>query len=293
MKINRIGVLGCGIMGLGIAQVCAEAGYETWMRDIKQEFLDKGFDQIKALLQRAVGKSKITAERMNEVLENLHGTLELRDLADCDFIFEAAPENMNLKTEILKELDSLCAAHTIFASNTSSLSITEMAASTSRPDRVVGMHFFNPVQVMKLVEVARSLFSSSEAVEAAVEIGKAIGKDPIVTKDNTGFVVNLLLAPYFCGAIKALEDGIAGVEEIDKGMKLGCGYPMGPFTLLDLAGLDTMYNSLSVFYESYADTRFFPPPLLKKMVKSGLLGKKTGKGFYDYSCDPPKVNIHI
>ncbi|MDY7035514.1 MAG: 3-hydroxybutyryl-CoA dehydrogenase [Thermodesulfobacteriota bacterium] len=291
--MKKVGVLGCGIMGLGIAQVSAEAGYETWVRDIGQEFIDKGFAQIEKLLQRVVDKEKITTDRKQEVMNKLHGTLELKDLAGCDIIVEAAPEILDLKKQMFKELDKICEAHTIIASNTSSFSITEMGAVTDRPDRMVGMHFFNPVQVMKLVEVIKSLVTSEETINTAVDFSRSIGKEPVVAKDTSGFIVNLLLSPYIVEAIRTLENGIAGVEDIDKAMRLGCGYPMGPFTLLDMGGLDTMYYALTSIYESCGDMRYFPPPLLKRMVKAGFLGRKAGKGFYDYSYDPPQVNVTI
>ena len=289
MAIKTVGVIGCGLMGSGIAQVCAQAGYKTVVREINSELLKKGMSKIEDFLSKSVAKGKMTEEQKASTLANLTGTTMLDELESSDIVIEAAVENIDIKKEIFKELDYACPSHTIFASNTSSLTITEMAAATKRPDRFVGLHFFNPVPLMKLVEVVRTIATSKETFENAFTFAKSVGKEPIACKDNSGFVVNLLLVPYLLDAIRAVENGVASVEDIDKGMTLGCGHPMGPLTLLDFVGLDTTFYIANIMFEEYHDPKYSAPPLLRKMVLAGLHGKKTGKGFYDYSGEKPKV----
>ncbi len=290
MAIETVGVVGCGLMGRGIAQISAQAGLKTIVREINDEFLQKGLGAIDKFLAKGVERGKMTEEAKATTLANLQGTTNLDDLAACDIIIEAAVENIEIKKELFGELDKKCPAHTIFASNTSSLTVTEMAAATNRPDRFVGLHFFNPVPLMKLVEVVRTIATSQEAFDAAFEFGRKIGKEPIACKDNSGFVVNLLLVPYLLDAIRAVENGVASVEDIDKGMQLGCGYPMGPLTLLDFVGLDTTYYIANIMFDEYRESKYAPPPLLRKMVLAGYHGRKSGKGFYDYSTNPPTVS---
>ncbi|MGE0454096.1 MAG: 3-hydroxyacyl-CoA dehydrogenase family protein [Vicinamibacteria bacterium] len=287
MEIKTVGVVGCGLMGAGIAQVVADAGYRVIVRELSDELLKKGLGRIEGFLKKGVEKGKLAPERMQEVLGRLEGTTDLKALAACDLIIEAVIENLDLKREVYQALDAACPAHTIFASNTSSLSITEMAAFTKRADRFVGLHFFNPVPLMKLVEVVRSPLSSSESVARAFAFAGSLGKTPVRATDKTGFIVNRLLVPYLLDAIRALENGTGSVPDIDEAMKLGCGYPMGPFTLLDFVGLDTTYYIANIMFDEFRETRFASPPLLKRMVQAGLHGRKTGKGFYDYSQNPP------
>lgn len=289
MAIKSVGVLGCGLMGGGIAQIAAQAGYKTIVREIDEATLQKGMKRIEGFLAKSVEKGKLTADKQGEILGNLRGTTKVQDLSGCDIIIEAVTENIDLKKELFGELDRLCPAHTIFASNTSSLTVTEMASATKRPDRFVGLHFFNPVPLMKLVEVVKTIATSKETFDAAFEFGRSLGKEPIACKDNSGFVVNLLLVPYLLDAIRAVENGVASVEDIDKGMRLGCGYPMGPLTLLDFVGLDTTLFIAKIMFDEYHDAKYAAPPLLRKMVLAGYFGKKSGKGFYDYSQDPPVV----
>ncbi len=288
MQIKTVGVVGCGLMGSGIAQVAAEAGYRVVVREVSDELLKKGLGKIEGFLKKGVDKGKVTPERMKDVMGRLTGTTDLAKLADCDIVIEAVVESLDTKREVYQALDKACPAQTIFASNTSSLSITEMAATTKRQDRFVGLHFFNPVPLMKLVEVVRSPLTSPEAFEAAFEFGKSLGKTPIRATDKTGFIVNRLLVPYLLDAIRALEEGVGGIVDIDEGMRLGCGHPMGPLTLLDFVGLDTTYYIANIMFDEFREKRFAPPPLLKRMVQAGLHGKKTGKGFYDYSAEPAK-----
>ncbi len=290
MEIKTVGVIGCGLMGGGIAQVAAQAGFKTVVREVNDDVLQKGLARIDKFLSRSVEKGKMTAEQKDAVMANLHGTTDLAALKECDIIIEAVVENIDLKKEIFSELDKTCPAHTIFASNTSSLTVTEMAAATNRPDRFVGLHFFNPVPVMKLVEVVRTIATSQETFDKAFAFGTSLGKEPIACKDNSGFVVNLLLVPYLLDAIRAVENGVASVEDIDKGMQLGCGYPMGPLTLLDFVGLDTTYYIANIMFDEYRESKYAPPPLLRKMVMAGYYGRKSGKGFYDYSGDKPVVS---
>ncbi|MCC7429340.1 3-hydroxybutyryl-CoA dehydrogenase [bacterium] len=285
MEIKKVGVLGCGLMGSGIAQVCASAGYTTYVREIDPKLIDKGFAGIEKSLEKFVEKGKITAQQKTEIRSKLIGTTSLDSLKDCDLIIEVVVEDIKIKNEMFSYLDKICPEHTIFASNTSSLTIAEMAAATSRPDKVVGLHFFNPVPLMKLVEVVRSIRTSKETFDKTFAFGKSLGKEPIATKDNSGFVVNLLLVPYLIGAIRAVENGVASIEDIDKGMMLGCGYPMGPLTLLDFVGIDTTYKIAEIMFAEYKTTEYACPPLLKKMHLAGLHGRKSGKGFYDYT-DP-------
>ncbi len=288
MQIKKVGVVGCGLMGSGIAQVCAEAGHEVLVREVAQDLLAKGLKKIDAFLQKGVEKGKLTAERKAEVMGRLKGTTEVEDLGGCDLVIEVVTENLGVKRELFQALDKVCGPDTIYASNTSSLSVTEMAATTARPTRFVGLHFFNPVPLMKLVEVVRSPLTDPAVFEAAYQFGRSLGKVPVKATDKTGFIVNRLLVPYLLDAVRALENGVGSVPDIDEGMRLGCGYPMGPFTLLDFVGLDTTYYIANIMFDEFRETRFAAPPLLKRMVQAGLYGRKSGKGFYDYSCEPPK-----
>jgi 3-hydroxybutyryl-CoA dehydrogenase len=287
MKINRVGVAGCGQMGAGIAQVCAEAGYPVLVREVSDEVLKKGLARIEKYLARAVEKAKLSNEGKEEILGRIEGTTELGGFQDRDIVIEAVVESLPEKVKLFRDLEGVCPDGTLLASNTSSLSITEMAAGSGRPDRFVGLHFFNPVPIMKLVEVVRSPLVSPEAYEAAFAFAGSLDKTPIRVGDKSGFVVNRLLVPYLLDAIRALEEGVASVPDIDEGMRLGCGHPMGPFTLLDFVGLDTTYYIANIMFDEFRERRFAPPPLLKRMVQAGLLGKKAGRGFYDYSEKPP------
>lgn len=283
MQIRKVGVLGCGLMGSGVAEVAARAGYETVVREVSQEVVDKGIQKIQGSLGKAVEKGKLSAEDRDQTLSRLSGAVGLDALADCDIVVEAIVENLEEKRKTFSALDEIVKKDALFASNTSSLTITQMAMFTRRPDQFVGLHFFNPVPVMKLVEVVRTLLTSDEAYKTAFDFARSLGKEPIACRDNSGFVVNRLLVPYLLDAIRALEEGVASVEDIDKGMQLGCGYPMGPFTLLDFVGLDTTYYIANIMFEEYREKRFAPPPLLKQMVQAGRLGKKSGRGFYDHA----------
>ncbi|MCG8468145.1 MAG: 3-hydroxybutyryl-CoA dehydrogenase [Gemmatimonadetes bacterium] len=292
-EIQKVGVVGCGLMGSGIAQVCAQAGYDTVAREVDQALLDRGVTGITKNLDRAVAKEKIGEADRDAILGRLHPTLSLDDLAECDLVIEAIVENLGAKHELFSALGELCKATTVFSSNTSSLSITELAAGTDRPDRFVGLHFFNPVPVMPLVEVVRCGSTSEESFRLAYAFAESLGKQPIACGDNTGFVVNRLLVPYMLDAIRAYEAGVASIPDIDKGMRLGCGYPMGPFTLGDFVGLDTLYHITDIMYDEYRDARFASPPLLRRMFLAGYHGRKTGKGFYDYSDDEPVVSDFV
>jgi 3-hydroxybutyryl-CoA dehydrogenase len=289
VAIKKVGVVGCGLMGAGIAQVVAEAGFPVVVREMEQKFLDKGLGMIEKNWARAVEKGRMTAEARSQAASGLRGTLAVSDLKDCDLVIEAILENIEEKKKLFAELDALCPPASILASNTSSLTVIEMAMATGRPDRVCGLHFFNPVPVMKLVEVVRTVRTSEQTFEAAFEFARSLGKEPVAARDNSGFIVNLLLVPYLLDAIRAVEAGVASVEDIDKAMKLGCGHPMGPLTLLDFVGLDTTYFIANIMFEEYREKRYAPPPLLKKMVQAGFYGKKSGRGFYDYSGPEPKV----
>lgn len=282
-KIKKVGVVGCGIMGGGIAQTCVAAGYTTVVREVNQQFLDKGMNAVRSNLAKAVERGKMTEAQKSEALARLTGTVRFEDFKDCDLVIEAAIENIEEKRKVFSALDGICPAHAILASNTSSLCITEMAAATKRPDRVVGIHFFNPVPAMKLAEVVRGIASSDESVGAARDFVASLGKTVVMAKDTPGFIVNRLLVPYLLDAVRVLESGVGTKEEIDQGMVLGCGHPMGPLTLIDLLGLDTTYYIAQAMYQEFGETRFAPPVLLKRMVLAGRLGRKTGRGFYDYT----------
>jgi 3-hydroxybutyryl-CoA dehydrogenase len=288
MQIKKVGVAGCGLMGAGIAQVCAEAGYDVLVREVSDDLLHKGLGKIDSFLAKGVEKGKVTAERRQEVMGRLRGTTRVEDLQDRDIVIEAVVENLAAKHELFRTLDPLCGPDTIFSSNTSSLSITEMAAVTRRQQRFVGLHFFNPVPLMKLVEVVRSPLTAPDVFETAFEFAKSLGKQPVRATDKGGFIVNRLLVPYLLDAIRALEEGVGSTEDIDKGMVLGCGHPMGPLTLLDFVGLDTTYFIANIMFDEFRERRFAPPPLLKRMVQAGLFGRKSGKGFYDYGQEPPR-----
>ena len=287
MPINKVAVLGCGLMGSGIAQVCAQAGLEVTVIEVAEEFLNKGLGAIKKQLDKAVEKGKMDSQSRDSLLGRLQGSTKLEDAADADLVIEAIIENMDEKHKTYSQLDKICPASTIFASNTSSLSITQMMTATSpeRQRRFIGMHFFNPVPVMKLVEVVRTILTDPEVFTTAIEFGRQIGKVPVQTSDRTGFIVNRLLVPYMLDSIRALEEGVASIVDIDNAMKLGCGHPMGPLTLGDFVGLDTTYYIANIMFDEFKEKRFAPPPLLKRMVMAGLYGRKSGRGFYDYS-DP-------
>jgi 3-hydroxybutyryl-CoA dehydrogenase len=282
VQIKTVGVLGCGLMGSGIAQVSAAAGYRTIVREVNQGLLDKGLGRMRKFLDDGVTKGKVTAEDRDKTLANLTGTTEFKALAECDLVIEAIVENVDDKAVAYAALDDVLASHALLASNTSSLCITELAARTKRPDRFGGLHFFNPVPLMKLVEVVRALTTSDDSFQTLFSFAQSLGKEPITAPDKPGFIVNRLLVPYLLDAIRCYERGLGTIEDIDKGMKLGCGYPMGPLTLLDFVGLDTTYFIANIMFDEYKDPMFAAPPLLKRMVLAGHLGKKSGQGFYKY-----------
>jgi 3-hydroxybutyryl-CoA dehydrogenase len=289
-EIRRVGVLGGGLMGSGIAQVAAQAGFGVVVREVSTALGDKARAAIDRTLKKGIEKGKVTEAEREAALGRLTFVTDLEPMRDCGIIIEAVVEDLAVKNDILKTLDGICPPETIFASNTSSLTIAAMAAHTSRPDRMVGLHFFNPVPLMKLVEVVRTVTTSDETFERAMDFARKLGKEPIRAKDNSGFIVNLLLVPYMLDAIRALEAGVGSVEDIDKGMQLGAGHPMGPFTLLDFVGLDTTVKIAEIMFNEYREKRYAPPPLLKRMVLAGMYGRKSGKGFYDYSAEPPTVS---
>ncbi len=288
-EITRVGVLGCGLMGSGIAQVAAAAGYDTIVRDVAPAILDKARAGVEKSLAKFVEKGKLTADARDATLGRLRWITAVPELKACDIVIEAVPEDLELKNGLWQELDGLCGAQTIFASNTSSLTIAAMAAATRRADRFVGLHFFNPVPLMPLVEVVRTVTTTPATFDRAFAFARSLGKEAVTAKDTSGFIVNLLLVPYLLDAIRALEHGVASVPDIDKAMQLGCGYPMGPLTLLDFVGLDTTHRIAEIMFDEYREQRYAPPPLLKRMVLAGMYGRKSGKGFYDYATTPPTV----
>lgn len=287
MPIQKVGVVGCGLMGSGIAQIAAAAGFPTVVREVSNDIVEKGLKSIDKNLARLVEKGTIDETKKNEIRSRLKGTTALEDFKDCDVVIEAIIEQLPAKRDLFSALDAICPPSTIFASNTSSLTITEIAASTKRPERFVGLHFFNPVPVMKLVEVVRTIATDPAVYDEMVAFGAKLGKSPVRAHDSTGFIVNRLLVPYLLDAIRALEEGVGSIEDIDSSMRLGCGHPMGPLTLLDFVGLDTTYYIANIMFDEFRERRFAAPPLLKRMVLAGWNGKKSGRGFYDYS-DPQK-----
>jgi 3-hydroxybutyryl-CoA dehydrogenase len=289
-KIEKVAVFGGGLMGSGIAQVAAAAGFPTTVREVSRELCDKSRGSIEKTLAKGIERGKVTEKERDTALANLRFATELRDFADADVYIEAVVEDLDVKNSLWTQLNEIAKPHAIFASNTSSLTIVAMAAASGRPDRMLGLHFFNPVPLMKLVEVVRTITTSDETERTAIEFVKALGKEPIRAKDSSGFVVNRLLIPYMLDAIRAVESDVATVEDIDKGMQLGAGYPMGPFTLLDFVGLDTVYKIAEIMFAEFRESRYAPPPLLKRMVLAGMFGKKSGKGFYDYSSTPPRAS---
>jgi 3-hydroxybutyryl-CoA dehydrogenase len=289
-EIRKVAVLGGGLMGSGIAQVSAAAGFPTSVREVSEAVATKSRQAIGKSLAKGIERGKTTEAERDKTLGNLKFVTDLKELADADLFIEAVVEDLEVKNTLWGQLDKLAGPDAIFASNTSSLTIIAMATASGRPDRMLGLHFFNPVPVMKLVEVVRTITTSEETERRALDFVRALGKEPIRAKDSSGFVVNLLLIPYMLDAINALESNVASVEDIDKGMQLGAGHPMGPFTLLDFVGLDTAYKIAEIMFEEYRDKRYAPPPLLKRMVLAGMLGKKSGRGFYDYSVNPPTVS---
>jgi len=283
MAIRNVGVLGCGLMGSGIVQVAAQAGFPTVVAEASQELLDRGLGGLRKSLDALVAKARIDEKTRDEIMGRIKGVVGLEAFRDCDLVIEAITENQPLKNETFAKLDRICPPHALLASNTSSCNITAMAAATKRPGQVLGLHFFNPVPLMKLVEVVQTILTDEKSVLAAYEWVQAVGKVAVRAKDSTAFIVNRLLVPYLLDAIRVYEGGLASLEDIDQAMKLGCGYPMGPFTLLDLVGLDTTMYVAEVMFDEYREPRYAPPPLLKRMVMAGQLGRKSGKGFYSYS----------
>ena len=281
-EIRKVGILGAGLMGSGIAEVCAKAGYETIVREVDAAALEKGKRRIESSLSKAIERGKLTAGDGEAIRKRLLFSSSLEGFSSVDLVIEAIVENLEAKREVFKALDGRCAPHAIFCSNTSSLTITEMATGTTRPDRFAGLHFFNPVPVMKLVEVVRALGTSDETIARVTAFARSLGKEPIAARDNSGFVVNRLLVPFLLDAIRAHEQGVGSLDDIDTGMKLGCAHPMGPFELLDYVGLDTVYAISEIMFTEYREARFAPPPLLKRMVLAGRSGRKTGRGFFEY-----------
>jgi 3-hydroxybutyryl-CoA dehydrogenase len=287
LEIRKVGVAGCGLMGSGIVEVAAKAGFDVVVTEVGDAALEAGKQRVRKSLDKAVEKAKLSAADRDAAWGRIRFATRLDAHADRDLIIEAVVEDPGAKDALFGTLDGLCGPATIFASNTSSLTITDMAAKTTRPERFVGLHFFNPVPVMKLVEVVRTIATSEETFRAAYEFAKKLGKEPIAAKDNSGFVVNLLLVPYMLDAIRQLERGVGSIEDIDKAMVLGCGYPMGPFTLADFVGIDTLHKISEIMFDEYREERFAPPPLLRRIVALGRFGRKTGKGFYDWSGPAP------
>ena len=287
MEISRIGVVGCGLMGHGIAQICAQAGWDVVVREADQEQLDRGVGKIEKQLARAVEKGKASQEDSDAVRGRIKPTIDYSDLADCDLVIEAITEDLGLKLEMWKEVDAVAKEDATFATNTSSLAVIDQAASTSRPDRFCGMHFFNPAQVMPLLEVVQTVTTSDDTLKLAFDVGERLGKTTVHAKDKTGFVVNRLLVPYMLDAIRAYEEGVGTIDQIDAAMKAGANHPMGPFTLLDFVGLDTTKSIADIMFDEYRERRFAAPPTLRKMVAAGFYGRKSGKGFYDYSGERP------
>ncbi|HEY3865916.1 MAG TPA: 3-hydroxybutyryl-CoA dehydrogenase [Solirubrobacteraceae bacterium] len=292
-RIEKVGVLGAGLMGHGIAQVAAQAGYEVVLREVDDATLQKGIGKIEKQTARAVEKGKSTQEDADAVRERIQGTTDYKDLAACDLVIEAITESLPLKLEMWRELDGIVKADAVFATNTSSLSVIDQAAATGRPGQFVGLHYFNPAQVMKLVEVVRCVTTTDEALDTALEFAKSEGKLAIPTKDRAGFIVNRLLVPYMLDAMRALEEGVGSIAEIDEAMKAGAGHPMGPLTLADFVGLDTLGSICDVLFDEFRERRFAQPPVLRKMLSAGWFGRKSGIGFYDYSGDAPAENPGI
>ena len=282
MGIQRVGVVGFGAMGSGIAQVCAQAGFDVTVREVDQAAIDRGYSSVDGSLARLVKSGRTTADDARAARGRLRSTTDLADLRDVDVVIEAVVEIMDVKREVFRQLDGICGPGTIFASNTSSLPIMDMAAVTRRPDRFAGLHFFNPVPVMGLVEIVRAITTSDTTIGTLRDFTKRLGKTGVVCKDTPGFIVNRLMVPYLLGAIRALEQGVASPQEIDEAVKLGLRHPMGPFELLDYTGLDINLHVANVFYDEFKDPNMAPPPLLRRMVAAGHLGRKTGKGFYEY-----------
>ena len=282
MKINKVGVLGAGLMGSGIAEVCARSGYETIVREVSDDLARKGVRRVESSLAKAVERGKLPAAESEAARARLTATTLVKDLAGCDLVIEAVVEDLGAKKALFVELDAICGEAAIFCSNTSSLTITELSAATRRPDRFAGLHFFNPVPVMKLVEVVRTIATSDGTVDTLLDFARSLGKEPVLAKDSSGFIVNRLLVPYLLDAVRAVEEGVGTAEDIDKGMELGCGHPMGPLKLLDFVGLDTTYAIAEIMFAEYREKRFAPPPLLKRMVLAGRYGRKSGRGFYEY-----------
>jgi len=285
MAMGKIGVVGCGLMGSGIAQTAAQAGFAVTVREVSAELLEKGFRNIDKSLARLVQRGTLSAEQRDAARSRLRSTTKLEDLADCDMVIEAVTELLAVKKEVFQDLDALCPPQTIFASNTSSVSITEMAVATRRPERFVGLHFFNPVPIMRLVELIRTIATDAKVYEEVAAFAARLGKVAVHTSDRPGFIVNRLLVPYLLDAVRALQEGVGSIPDIDQAMKLGCGHPMGPLTLLDFVGIDTTYYIANIMFEEFKEPRFAPPPLLRRMVLAGWNGRKSGRGFYEYS-DP-------
>ncbi len=282
MTIQKVGVVGAGLMGAGIAQTCAQSGYDVVVREINQQFLDKGLARIYDAWNTMASKGKLTQGQVDENRAHIRGTLDIADFAECDLVIEAVIENMEEKLRLFPALDHVLKPEALLLSNTSSLNITQMGAVTKRPDKICGLHFFNPAPVMKLVEIVQTISTSQETIETVKQFAVSLGKTPVLAKDTAGFIVNFLLIPYLLAAIRMLENGMATRDDIDTAMKLGCGYPMGPFTLLDYVGLDTTMWAAEAIYEEYKDPLYAPPPLLRRMVISGMYGRKSGRGFYEY-----------
>ena len=293
MEIKKVGVVGCGLMGSGIAQVSAQHGYETTVVEVNQDLLDRGLGRIEKFLSDGVKRGKVKEEEKAQALKRIRGSIRFEDLSGADIAIEAVVEDLDIKKKVFRSLSETCREDAVLASNTSSLCVTEMMTAVLRPERFVGIHFFNPVPLMRLVEVVRTVKTDRSVYSAALKFTESIGKVSLKAHDSTGFIVNRLLVPYLLDAIRAFHEGVGSIEDIDRGMKMGCGHPMGPFTLLDFVGIDTTYFIANIMFEDFRETRFAPPPLMKRMVLAGFHGRKSGNGFYDYSKERPVANDRI